>query len=652
MNNIKPTVKLKTIQLEYKGSQPKILNNMMVISKNIYNCCIFTNNIFCLYKNIIFKHIYNDLNKIKNKYIEDYIDKINNYNEHYEYNDLINIKNMHNNYIKKINKYNISDTFYDLFNKYYNLYCANKELIKINNQLIFEYIKSKIIIENIVLTNSNIKNFTETIVNNMSTIKFNSENKFIVFDNLVYKIIKYYYDKIYITTKNELMNHKPLSYNNEELINNVKTGNYYYKDNSVNYKTLIMNEFNIKIISDQTIFKNITYNYTLGSNKKKLPADITLNIIDKYYEAIKSYYAKIELKIKANKPKYLDKNKKFSLFYYSSSYKIENNLARLTIGNYHSDNFNEYQNKKLCKINNRKYYNESFLIKKVPSNKKQYFIKVENGYVNKKKIIDANYIYFKLPNKLEKLKIKLIQIKSYGNKVIININYEEPIVINTNKEKISCQNSISIDPGVKNLMTIYNPTGTQHIIKGTKLKSINEFYNKKIAELQSINKKQYNKNSFNRLYSLLNERKNKINAEINNIINVLSKKYNDKKYIIMGYNEKWKTKVNLGLKTNRMFYKIPYQKIIEKLKSRLEYEGKDLIIKEESYTSICDSLKLESLNKQEEYSGKRTKRGLFISGIGKAINADLNGAINIMRKVINIKEIVGLRLFNPTILRT
>ncbi len=59
-----------------------------------------------------------------------------------------------------------------------------------------------------------------------------------------------------------------------------------------------------------------------------------------------------------------------------------------------------------------------------------------------------------------------------------------------------------------------------------------------------------------------------------------------------------------------------------------------------------------SLNKQEEYSGKRTKRGLFISGIGKAINADLNGAINIMRKVINIKEIVGLRLFNPTILRT
>ncbi len=103
-------------------------------------------------------------------------------------------------------------------------------------------------------------------------------------------------------------------------------------------------------------------------------------------------------------------------------------------------------------------------------------------------------------------------------------------------------------------------------------------------------------------------------------------------------------------KTNRIFYDIPYRRIIEKLKIKLSNIGKTLIIKEESYTSKCDSLSLEELSKQEEYSGNRIKRGLFLSGTGKAINADLNGAINIMRKVINLKKITGDGIFNPTIL--
>lgn len=58
----KPKVKLKTIQYEYKGTQKKILNDMTIISKNIYNCCIFTNNIFTIYKHKIYKIIYNNIN--------------------------------------------------------------------------------------------------------------------------------------------------------------------------------------------------------------------------------------------------------------------------------------------------------------------------------------------------------------------------------------------------------------------------------------------------------------------------------------------------------------------------------------------------------------------------------------------------------------
>ena len=217
-------------------------------------------------------------------------------------------------------------------------------------------------------------------------------------------------------------------------------------------------------------------------------------------------------------------------------------------------------------------------------------------------------------------------------------------------QPITPLNSISIDTGIKNLMTIYNPTGEQYIIKGGKIKAINEFYNKKINELQSINKKSLKINKFNRMYSLLNERNNKINGEINKLTNKLLETYNDKKYFIVGYNEGWKTKVNIGRINNRQFYNIPYSKILQKLKEKLLVNGKSLIINEESYTSKCDSLSLESLGKKDNYKGCRINRGLFVSSIGKAINADLNGAINIMRKVIDLKKIIGNRILNPRIL--
>jgi hypothetical protein len=64
------------------------------------------------------------------------------------------------------------------------------------------------------------------------------------------------------------------------------------------------------------------------------------------------------------------------------------------------------------------------------------------------------------------------------------------------------------------------------------------------------------------MYSLLNERKNKLNSEINNIINLLINTYNNKDIFIIGYNHGWKTKVNLSNNNNRMFYHIPYKRII------------------------------------------------------------------------------------------
>jgi putative transposase len=83
------------------------------------------------------------------------------------------------------------------------------------------------------------------------------------------------------------------------------------------------------------------------------------------------------------------------------------------------------------------------------------------------------------------------------------------------------------------------------------------------------------------------------------------------------------------------------------LENKLKDKGKYLRITEESYTSKCDSLGMEEIGKHENYMGNRIKRGLYGSSKNKLINADLNGAINIMRKVINLKEIKGEGLFKP-----
>ena len=123
--------------------------------------------------------------------------------------------------------------------------------------------------------------------------------------------------------------------------------------------------------------------------------------------------------------------------------------------------------------------------------------------------------------------------------------------------------------------------------------------------------------------------------------------YKNKKLIIVGYNLGWKQNVNLcNKKTNRKFYDIPYARLLKKLNNKF---NERVITTEESYTSKCDSLSLESLNKKNNFVGKREERGLFTSKTGCKINADLNGAINIMRKKIDLHKIEGLSLFNPVV---
>ena len=186
---------------------------------------------------------------------------------------------------------------------------------------------------------------------------------------------------------------------------------------------------------------------------------------------------------------------------------------------------------------------------------------------------------------------------------------------------------------MKNLIKIFDPKGEQYIIKGNFINLLNGRYDKLIDIEKSKNKNKVTK----KMTDLLIQKENKINNYFNIITKWLYKKYGEKKKIIMGYNKEWNKNVNLGSKTNRRFYEIPYRKLLGKIKEKFNVEQIDEI--NESYTSKTDSLAYEEICKHETYSVRRIIRGLFSSSNKKLINVDLNEVINIMRNIYNPKKI-------------
>jgi putative transposase len=104
--------------------------------------------------------------------------------------------------------------------------------------------------------------------------------------------------------------------------------------------------------------------------------------------------------------------------------------------------------------------------------------------------------------------------------------------------------------------------------------------------------------------------------------------------IVIGYNPNWKQEINLGKKTNQNFVFIPSDKLVKMIKYKAEEIGISVIEKEESYTSKCSFLDGESNEHHNVYMGERISRGLFRSEKGTIINADVQGAYNIIKKAI------------------
>lgn len=212
-------------------------------------------------------------------------------------------------------------------------------------------------------------------------------------------------------------------------------------------------------------------------------------------------------------------------------------------------------------------------------------------------------------------------------------------VVYTIKEKELLENNgryASIDLGVNNLgvnnlVTLSSNVIKPIIINGKPLKSINQYFNKKIGEFKSKGLEKTNK------FKLLSKKhKNKTNDYLHKtsryIINHLVS--NEINTLVIGKNKEWKQEINIGKVNNQNFVNIPHSRLIDMLIYKCKMIGINTILEEESYTSKCSFLDKEAICKHEVYKGKRIKRGLFKSSLGKLINADLNGSLNILRKAI------------------
>ncbi len=195
---------------------------------------------------------------------------------------------------------------------------------------------------------------------------------------------------------------------------------------------------------------------------------------------------------------------------------------------------------------------------------------------------------------------------------------------------------LGVDIGLNNLAAITSnkPGFVPHLINGRPLKSINQYYNKTKATLQSqLDDPEFGTSQ--RIESLTDRRTRRINHYLHTASRRLIEKMVKESIgtLAIGKNDGWKQEINIGTRNNQNFVSIPHARFIDMLSYKAQLVGIRVVVTEESYTSKCSFLDLEAIEKHETYVGKRVHRGLFRSSNGRLINADVNGAYNIIRKV-------------------
>jgi putative transposase len=226
--------------------------------------------------------------------------------------------------------------------------------------------------------------------------------------------------------------------------------------------------------------------------------------------------------------------------------------------------------------------------------------------------------------------VQQVRIVPCGTHYRVEVIYDKPIT----PAVVDPMRIAAIDLGLNNLATLTTnlPGVAPRLINGRPLKAVNQFYNKRRAQLQA--RLPHGQYTSRQLEALTDKRNRRISDYLHNasrmVIDLLVE------YgigtLVIGHNPGWKQSIRLGARTNQNFVGIPYARFIAMLSYKAALLGIRVIVREEAYTSKCSFLDGESIEHHEQYAGRRVKRGLFRTATGRYINADVNGAYNILAK--------------------
>ena len=432
------------------------------------------------------------------------------------------------------------------------------------------------------------------------------------------------------------------------------------------------------------------YNVALANIKKNY--ELNKTYIDKYdnYEMLKDHEVSLWLNSEVFQKTIYSANEAYESYFNLLKYQKDNNLEITAkepgyIKGYYPITFS-YLGKKMER--GKRIFNiplsvpfKQFLREIAPD------IKILEKYINPSmlELPDEFFISLSIPRYLTNKKIKEVSIIPLfnGKKFEIAYTYLDEEEIKESKG----DTTLAIDLGVNNLAACVTTKGNSFIIDGKRLKSMNQYYNKKMAKLRSENQyvlrknknpltgeliylKDLRKNLFEnesyknimtkRMIHLMEKRDNKIKCyfyksskmiinyclenNINRIIIGYSEDFQNKGFVV---SKEYYAKDNYSKhieketikKNNQNFLMIPFGKLINRIEYLCSKNGIECIIQEESYTSASSFFDLDYLpiyskgkNKEYTFSGERIKRGLYKTKEGKYINADINGALNIYRK--------------------
>jgi IS605 OrfB family transposase len=243
--------------------------------------------------------------------------------------------------------------------------------------------------------------------------------------------------------------------------------------------------------------------------------------------------------------------------------------------------------------------------------------------------------YLPMPSNLNFADIKEIRIlprnRCFYAEFIYKLEVEKPV--------LDPSKALGIDHGIDNWLTCVSNIGTSFIVDGKWLKSANQWYNKSVSTIKDDKPQGFWSHRLARITEKRNRQmRDAVNKAARIVVNhCLS---NGIGKIVFGWNIGQKDSAGMGKKNNQKFVQIPTAKLKERIKQLCELYGIEYIETEESYTSKASFVDRDFLPKFGakpegwKESGRRVKRGLYRTGLlNWYINADCNGAANILRKV-------------------